>query len=99
MIVQAALDMVKRAMSRANDYIAIDSIKNCPINLSKEAGSFVMREKFLVLRPNKIGQTFESTVFFFDEIIVFTIDCYVRFLLILFLNFITISLVERQRNV
>lgn len=70
--VQAALDMIKEAMSRANDYIAIDSIKGCSINLSK-AGSFVMREKFLV-RANKYDRTFESMVFFFDEIIVFTTE-------------------------
>lgn len=74
--VQAALDMVKDAMSRANDYIAIDSIKDCPINLNK-AGSFIMREKFLVHRGNKIERTFESMVFFFDEIIVFTIENHV----------------------
>lgn len=72
--------MVKEVMSRANDYIAIDSIKNCPINLSKEAGSFVMREKFLLHRANKVERTFEAMVFFFDQIIVFTIETSVSFL-------------------
>lgn len=71
--VQAALDMVRELMSRANDYIAIDSIKNCPINLSKDGGSFVMREKFNILRPTK----FESMVFFFEKIIVFAVESYV----------------------
>lgn len=72
--VQAALDMVKKMMSKANDYIAIDSIKRCPIDLERKAGSFIMREKFLMIRADKLLQNDESVVFFFDEIIVFTVQ-------------------------
>lgn len=73
--VQTALDIVKRSMTRGNDLIAICSIKSCPINLVKEAGSFVMREKFQILKPKKLV----STVFLFEEIVVFTIDCQVNY--------------------
>lgn len=54
-------------MSRGNDYIAIDSIKDCPINLL-EQGSFLIREKFTVHTPKK----YESMLFLFEKILVFT---------------------------
>lgn len=68
--IHAALEIVKKEMSKGNDYVAIYSIKDCPVKLAEEAGSFKMREKFTILKPRK----FESVVFLFEEIIVFTIE-------------------------
>lgn len=68
-LINAALEIVKKEMSKGNDYVAICSIKNSPIKLADEAGSFKMRETFTILKPKK----FESVVFLFEEIIVFTI--------------------------
>lgn len=68
--VQTALDIVKRAMKRGDDLIAINSIKCSPVNLARVAGSFVMRQTFQMLKPKK----YLSTVFLFDEVVVFTIN-------------------------
>lgn len=62
-----AIEIVRKQMSRGNDYIAIDSIKECPINLL-EQGSFVMREKFNVIKPRK----YEAMLFLFEKMLVFT---------------------------
>lgn len=77
--VEAAVSLVERTASRANDYIAIESIKRCPVDLSREAGSLVMREQFNVVYPNRhfnerSSQGVESMVFFFEEIVVFTME-------------------------
>lgn len=68
--VQTALNIVKEAMTRGNDFIAICSIRDCPLNLIKEAGSFVMREEFHILKPKKLV----SIVFLFEAIVVFTVN-------------------------
>lgn len=65
--IKTAIDMIKRVMRRGNDSIAVDSIKNCDIDLTLH-GSFIMREKFNILKPRK----FESMVFLFENMIVFT---------------------------
>lgn len=67
-VVEMALNIVKKSMAKSNDYIAIDSIKDSPINLEREAGSFIMRENFNMIKPKR----FETVVFLFEEIIVFT---------------------------
>ncbi|KAF5271384.1 hypothetical protein FQA39_LY08182 [Lamprigera yunnana] len=65
--VVCALNIVKSQMSIGNDYIAVDSIKKCPVALL-EHGSFVMSDKFTILKPKK----YEAVIFFFEEIIVIT---------------------------
>lgn len=65
--VQTALDLVKNAMSRGNDYLAIDSIKHCSLNLTLY-GSFIMTDKFIMLKPRK----YDCAVFLFEDIVVFT---------------------------
>lgn len=62
-----ALDIIKKQMKIGNDSIAIDSIKNCPINLLNY-GSFLMREKFNVIKPRRI----EAMLFMFQDIVVIT---------------------------
>lgn len=66
--VQMALDIIKGEMSKGNDFVAIESIENSPIN-KEDYGSFTMREKFNILKPRR----FEAMVFLFENIIVFTI--------------------------
>ncbi|XP_018567563.1 uncharacterized protein LOC108908124 [Anoplophora glabripennis] len=66
--VQMALDIIKGEMSKGNDFVAIESIENSPIN-KEDYGSFKMREKFNILKPRR----FEAMVFLFENIIVFTI--------------------------
>lgn len=63
-----ALDIIKGEMSKGNDFVAIESIENSPIN-KEDYGSFTMREKFNILKPRR----FEAMVFLFENIIVFTI--------------------------
>lgn len=62
-----ALDIIKGEMSKGNDFVAIESIENSPIN-KEDYGSFKMREKFNILKPRR----FEAMVFLFENIIVFT---------------------------
>lgn len=76
--VKKAIEVVRRQMSRGNDFIAIDSIKECPVNLADQ-GSFIMREKFNVIKPKK----FEAVLFLFDRILVFTTVDHVTHCLIL----------------
>lgn len=79
-LINTALEIVKKEMSKGNDSVAIGCIKNSPINLAEEAGSIKMNEKFTILKPKK----FESVVFLFDEIIVFTITTVSIYLLLVF---------------
>nr|CAI5841884.1 unnamed protein product [Callosobruchus analis] len=62
-----ALDIVKREMTKGNDYVAIESIQNSPIS-KLDYGTFIMRENFIILKPRKM----EVMVFLFNNIIVFT---------------------------
>ncbi|CAH1168750.1 unnamed protein product [Phyllotreta striolata] len=66
--VQAALFIVKEEMSKGNDSVAIESIENSPIS-KKEYGSFVIREKFNVIKPKRVDSTM---VFLFTNVVVFT---------------------------
>ncbi|XP_018329246.1 triple functional domain protein-like isoform X2 [Agrilus planipennis] len=65
--IQKAIEMVRKQMSRGNDFLAIDSIKESPVNLAQQ-GSFIMREKFNIIKPRK----FEAMLFLFEEIVVIT---------------------------
>lgn len=65
--IDRAIELIHKQMTKGNDYIAIDSIRNCPINLL-EQGSFILREKFNVVKPRK----YESMLFLFENIIIFT---------------------------
>ncbi|RZC36761.1 hypothetical protein BDFB_006956, partial [Asbolus verrucosus] len=65
--VNRAIEVIRRVMRKGNDSIAIDSIKNCDLNLTLQ-GSFIMRASFNILKPRK----FTSMVFLFEKIIVFT---------------------------
>ncbi|XP_060516921.1 uncharacterized protein LOC132696223 [Cylas formicarius] len=62
-----ALDVIKKAMSRGNDAVAASSILNSPLHWT-EYGSFMMREKFVCLKPKRV----DTVVFLFEEAIVFT---------------------------
>nr|CAH7748526.1 unnamed protein product [Callosobruchus chinensis] len=64
---QMALDIVKREMTKGNDYVAIESIQNSPIS-KLDYGTFIMRENFIIIKPRKM----EVMVFLFKNIIVFT---------------------------
>jgi hypothetical protein len=59
--------MIKKVMQKSNDLIAIDSITDCEVDLSKQ-GSFIMRGLFNVIKPRK----FQCMVFLFEDMIVFT---------------------------
>lgn len=62
-----AIKLIRGTMRKGNDFIAIDSIKECKVDLTLH-GSFMIRAVFSVLRPRK----FLSMVFLFENIIVFT---------------------------
>lgn len=62
-----AVQIIRGTMRKGNDFIAIDSIKECKLDLTLY-GSFMMRAVFTVLRPRK----FLSMVFLFENILVFT---------------------------
>ncbi|XP_076256798.1 uncharacterized protein LOC143194107 [Rhynchophorus ferrugineus] len=64
-----ALSIVKKYMRKGNDAVAIDSIEKNPIE-PKYYGSFIMNEKFTILKPKRL----DSTVFLFEQIIVFTYE-------------------------
>ncbi|KAJ8920587.1 hypothetical protein NQ315_004726 [Exocentrus adspersus] len=66
--VEQALGIVKREMSKGNDFVAIESIANSPIG-KEDYGSFIMREVFTILKPRRL----DSMVFLFENILVFTI--------------------------
>ncbi|CAH1961991.1 unnamed protein product [Acanthoscelides obtectus] len=66
-ITKAALEIVKREMTKGNDFVAIESIYNSPIS-RLDYGTFVMRENFTIIKPRKM----EVMVFLFKNIIVFT---------------------------
>ncbi|XP_072378726.1 uncharacterized protein [Diabrotica undecimpunctata] len=66
-VCQIALDIVQTQMRNGNDGIAIDSIKNCPIERT-DYGSFKQRERFTISNKNKK----EMFVFLFENVVVFT---------------------------
>lgn len=71
--IEIALDMIKRIANLANGYVAIGSIKNCPTDLSQEAGPFIMRDHFNIIYPH-CREGAEGAVFLFEEIMIFTLD-------------------------
>lgn len=68
-IIEKALEMVKSVMSKGNDYVAIESIQSSPLS-STDYGSFIMRDKFMLLKPRKL----ECMVFLFTNLVVFTVE-------------------------
>ncbi|CAG9829395.1 unnamed protein product [Diabrotica balteata] len=66
-VCQIALDIVQTQMRNGNDGIAIDSIKNCPLERT-DYGSFKQRERFTISNKNKK----EMFVFLFENVVVFT---------------------------
>lgn len=66
---QIALDIVKKVMSQGNDYVAIESIENSLVSKS-DYGAFIIRETFFINKPRR----YESMVFLFSNVIVFTIN-------------------------
>nr|XP_008193316.1 PREDICTED: uncharacterized protein LOC103313000 [Tribolium castaneum] len=65
--IETAVSVIRGVMRKGNDYIAIDSIKQCEIDLRLQ-GSFIMRSLFNISKPRK----FVSMVFLFENVIVFT---------------------------
>lgn len=83
--IEAAMEMVEKSISLANDYVAIASIKHCPLPLKEVAGSFIVRNKFNIIHPNSHfnkgpdkKQGFESMVFLFDKMIIFTLELEIK---------------------
>lgn len=72
--VEKSLNIVKKWMSKSNGRIAALSIKFSPINMEEAAGEFIMMQNFEVVQPRR----FQSNVFMFENIIVFTVDSKVR---------------------
>lgn len=67
-IVEKAIEAVRNIMKKGNDYLAIDSIIQSPLDFNLH-GSFIMRALFCVIKPKKLI----SMVFLFENVIVFTV--------------------------
>lgn len=67
--VKKALNIIETILKKCDDYEAFDAVRYSPINLERNAGSFIRSEKFRVLTP----RSFESVVFLFEDIIIFTV--------------------------
>lgn len=65
--IDEALSMVRAKARKGDDLVAIDSIENLPFGLS-ETGSFVKRERFMLLKSKK----YETTLFLFKNFVIFT---------------------------
>ncbi|KAK5646169.1 hypothetical protein RI129_004633 [Pyrocoelia pectoralis] len=62
-----AIELVRTQMATGDLYIAVDSIRGCPINLL-EQGTLLLKENFNVLKPKK----YEAVLFLFEKILIFT---------------------------
>lgn len=78
--IEHAIAMIKSVMTRGNDSIAIESIQRSPISFV-DYGTFIMRDKFTILKPRR----FDSMVFLFTNVVVFTVEDQVVFSLVKFL--------------
>lgn len=67
--VKKAQDIVRTQMKRGNDFVAICSISKIPYSL-QETGSFVLRDKFIILKPRR----YEATLFLFENMLFFTTE-------------------------
>lgn len=68
-----AAGILKDAMSKGNTYVAIKSIQNNPMN-RLDHGSFIVSNVFILTASRR----FESTVFLFSDVVIFTVKDKVR---------------------
>lgn len=68
-ILENAINIIQKELITGNDYIAIDSISKWPQMQKTELGSFIMRDMFTI----KYKKKYESMVFLFERMIIFTI--------------------------
>ncbi|XP_071052607.1 rhoGEF domain-containing protein gxcJ-like isoform X2 [Onthophagus taurus] len=66
-LLEKAIDFIDKNISEANRLLAIDSIRNCPINLTNK-GPLLLKDSFNIKRK------YRSLIFLFKDVVVFTVE-------------------------